>query len=54
MFFRLENVPAQYQDGYSKLRSWTYSSLDHYKVAVIFADLVGNPFHNLDNDDMTK
>ncbi|KAF5456809.1 hypothetical protein F2P56_026248 [Juglans regia] len=27
----LENGPAQYQDGYSKLRSWTYSSLDLYK-----------------------
>lgn len=26
-----ESVPAQYQDGYSKLRSWTYSSLDLYK-----------------------
>ncbi|KAM7459563.1 hypothetical protein LguiA_036557 [Lonicera macranthoides] len=26
-----ETVPAQYQDGYSKLRSWTYSSLDLYK-----------------------
>lgn len=30
--FRLENVPVQYHDGYSKLRSWTYSSLDLYKV----------------------
>ncbi|KAK3028589.1 hypothetical protein RJ639_038379 [Escallonia herrerae] len=27
----LESVPAQYEDGYSKLRSWTYSSLDLYK-----------------------
>ncbi|KAG5563033.1 hypothetical protein RHGRI_005693 [Rhododendron griersonianum] len=27
----LENVPVQYHDGYSKLRSWTYSSLDLYK-----------------------
>ncbi|XP_059640174.1 transcription initiation factor TFIID subunit 5 isoform X2 [Cornus florida] len=26
-----ENIPAQYQEGYSKLRSWTYSSLDLYK-----------------------
>ncbi|XP_010275775.1 PREDICTED: transcription initiation factor TFIID subunit 5 [Nelumbo nucifera] len=26
-----ESGPAQYQDGYSKLRSWTYSSLDLYK-----------------------
>ncbi|KAI8569275.1 hypothetical protein RHMOL_Rhmol02G0266300 [Rhododendron molle] len=26
-----ENVPVQYHDGYSKLRSWTYSSLDLYK-----------------------
>ncbi|KAK7838687.1 transcription initiation factor tfiid subunit 5 [Quercus suber] len=30
-FSELENVPARYQDGYSKLRSWTYSSLDLYK-----------------------
>ncbi|GAB4846727.1 Transcription initiation factor TFIID subunit 5 [Ancistrocladus abbreviatus] len=27
----LENLPARYHDGYSKLRSWTYSSLDLYK-----------------------
>ncbi|CAI9767257.1 unnamed protein product [Fraxinus pennsylvanica] len=26
-----ENVPAQYQEGYSKLRSWAYTSLDLYK-----------------------
>uniref|UniRef100_A0A5B7C3A7 Putative transcription initiation factor TFIID subunit 5 n=1 Tax=Davidia involucrata TaxID=16924 RepID=A0A5B7C3A7_DAVIN len=30
-FTESENVPAQYQEGYSKLRSWTYSSLDLYK-----------------------
>ncbi|PSS20947.1 Transcription initiation factor TFIID subunit like [Actinidia chinensis var. chinensis] len=30
-FSESENVPAQYHDGYSKLRSWTYSSLDQYK-----------------------
>ncbi|KAK2969133.1 hypothetical protein RJ640_013082 [Escallonia rubra] len=30
-FSELESVPAQYEDGYSKLRSWTYSSLDLYK-----------------------
>ncbi|KAL6960507.1 Transcription initiation factor TFIID subunit 5 [Sarracenia purpurea var. burkii] len=30
-FTESENVPAQYHDGYSKLRSWTYSSLDLYK-----------------------
>ncbi|KAG6413229.1 hypothetical protein SASPL_125937 [Salvia splendens] len=24
--------PAQYQEGYSKLRSWAYSSLDQYQV----------------------
>ncbi|THG05229.1 hypothetical protein TEA_013674 [Camellia sinensis var. sinensis] len=29
--FRSDNVPALYHDGYSKLRSWTYSSLDLYK-----------------------
>lgn len=26
-----ENLPSQYHDGYSKLRSWTYGSLDLYK-----------------------
>ncbi|XP_074263123.1 transcription initiation factor TFIID subunit 5 [Silene latifolia] len=26
-----ESLPAQYQDGYSKLRSWAYGSLDLYK-----------------------
>lgn len=30
-FSESESVPAQYHDGYSKLRSWTYSSLDLYK-----------------------
>ncbi|KAI3866788.1 hypothetical protein MKX03_008896 [Papaver bracteatum] len=30
-FSELENDPARYQDGYSKLRSWTYGSLDLYK-----------------------
>uniref|UniRef100_A0A2P2MAI1 Uncharacterized protein MANES_16G128700 n=1 Tax=Rhizophora mucronata TaxID=61149 RepID=A0A2P2MAI1_RHIMU len=29
--FRSEDSPARYQDEYSKLRSWTYSSLDMYK-----------------------
>ncbi|XP_010906861.1 transcription initiation factor TFIID subunit 5 isoform X2 [Elaeis guineensis] len=28
---RLDNDPARYHDGYSKLRSWAYSSLDLYK-----------------------
>ncbi|OAY80646.1 Transcription initiation factor TFIID subunit 5 [Ananas comosus] len=28
---RLENDPVRYHDGYSKLRSWAYSSLDLYK-----------------------
>ncbi|KAL5198211.1 hypothetical protein ABZP36_001723 [Zizania latifolia] len=28
---RSENDPARYYDGYSKLRTWTYSSLDQYK-----------------------
>ncbi|KAK6127828.1 hypothetical protein DH2020_038430 [Rehmannia glutinosa] len=27
--------PAQYQEGYSKLRSWAYSSLDQYQVAAL-------------------
>lgn len=31
--FRPDNVPEQYEDGYCKLRSWTYSSLDLYKVS---------------------
>ncbi|KAL0012818.1 hypothetical protein SO802_007926 [Lithocarpus litseifolius] len=30
-FSEFESVVARYQDGYSKLRSWTYSSLDLYK-----------------------
>ncbi|KAK3036809.1 hypothetical protein RJ639_030501 [Escallonia herrerae] len=30
-FSELQSVPAQYEEGYSKLRSWTYSSLDLYK-----------------------
>ncbi|KAL6345464.1 hypothetical protein AAG906_017184 [Vitis piasezkii] len=29
--FWSENIPARYHGGYSKLRSWTYSSLDLYK-----------------------
>ncbi|KAM5564702.1 hypothetical protein ABKV19_018985 [Rosa sericea] len=28
---RFEDGPARYQDGYAKLRSWTYSSLDLYR-----------------------
>ncbi|KAH7839702.1 hypothetical protein Vadar_007575 [Vaccinium darrowii] len=31
----LESVPVQYHDGYGKLRSWTYSSLDSYKHELI-------------------
>ncbi|KAJ7966256.1 transcription initiation factor TFIID subunit 5 [Quillaja saponaria] len=30
-FSELESGPARYHDGYSRLRSWTYSSLDLYK-----------------------
>ncbi|XXG51885.1 hypothetical protein AAC387_Pa03g0350 [Persea americana] len=30
-FAQSENGPARYNDGYSKLRSWTYTSLDLYK-----------------------
>ncbi|KAF3433328.1 hypothetical protein FNV43_RR24430 [Rhamnella rubrinervis] len=30
-FVESENAPTRYQDGYSKLRSWTYSSLDLYR-----------------------
>ncbi|KAL5993714.1 hypothetical protein ACLOJK_040972 [Asimina triloba] len=30
-FTESENVPARYHEGYSKLRSWAYSSLDLYK-----------------------
>ncbi|KAH7510534.1 hypothetical protein FEM48_ZijujUnG0118600 [Ziziphus jujuba var. spinosa] len=47
-----ENAPTRYQDGYSKLRSWTYSSLDSYRHELLrvlypvfihcFMDLVAN------------
>ncbi|OVA10083.1 WD40 repeat [Macleaya cordata] len=30
-FWLSENGPARYQEGYGKLRSWTYTSLDLYK-----------------------
>ncbi|KAM5564700.1 hypothetical protein ABKV19_018985 [Rosa sericea] len=30
-FSEFEDGPARYQDGYAKLRSWTYSSLDLYR-----------------------
>ncbi|MED6184494.1 Transcription initiation factor TFIID subunit 5 [Stylosanthes scabra] len=30
-FSQLESGPARFHDGYSRLRSWTYSSLDLYK-----------------------
>ncbi|KAK7410218.1 hypothetical protein VNO78_00827 [Psophocarpus tetragonolobus] len=30
-FSQLETGPARFHDGYSKLRTWTYSSLDLYK-----------------------
>ncbi|CAB4265859.1 unnamed protein product [Prunus armeniaca] len=30
-FSEFEDGPAKYQDGYAKLRSWTYSSLDLYR-----------------------
>ncbi|XP_061365258.1 transcription initiation factor TFIID subunit 5-like isoform X3 [Gastrolobium bilobum] len=30
-FSQLESGPARYHDGYSRLRSWTYCSLDSYK-----------------------
>ncbi|XP_020237888.1 transcription initiation factor TFIID subunit 5 [Cajanus cajan] len=30
-FSHLESGPARFHDGYSKLRTWTYSSLDLYK-----------------------
>ncbi|RZR96661.1 hypothetical protein BHM03_00025705 [Ensete ventricosum] len=33
LFDRLENDPVRYTGGYSKLRSWAYSSLDLYKYA---------------------
>ncbi|CAL5358858.1 unnamed protein product [Camellia sinensis] len=35
-FSESDNVPALYHDGYSKLRSWTYSSLDLYKSQNFF------------------
>jgi len=37
MFCRLESGPARFHDGYSKLRTWTYSSLDLYKVMRAFS-----------------
>lgn len=33
-FCRSENDPTRYRDGYSKLRSWAYNSLDLYKVSI--------------------
>ncbi|XP_022936938.1 transcription initiation factor TFIID subunit 5 isoform X3 [Cucurbita maxima] len=30
-FSEVENIPARYLEGYSKLRSWAYNSLDLYK-----------------------
>ncbi|PON74502.1 Guanine nucleotide-binding protein, beta subunit [Parasponia andersonii] len=51
-FSESENGAAQYHDGYSKLRSWTYSSLDLYRFELLrvlypvfihcFMDLVAN------------
>lgn len=32
IFYRVENDPKRYNDGYSKLRSLAYNSLDLYKV----------------------
>ena len=32
---RPDNDPARYYDGYNKLRSWAYNSLDQYKVCYI-------------------
>jgi len=29
---RSDNDPARYYDGYSRLRTWAYSSLDQYKI----------------------
>lgn len=33
-FFRVDS-PAQYQEGYGKLRSWAYNSLDQYQVIAV-------------------
>ncbi|KAF6171286.1 hypothetical protein GIB67_036954 [Kingdonia uniflora] len=51
-FAESETGPSRYQEGYSKLRSWTYSSLDLYKHELLrvlypvfihcFMDLVAN------------
>ena len=30
--YRSDNDPGRYHDGYSRLRTWAYSSLDQYKV----------------------
>ncbi|OEL27551.1 Transcription initiation factor TFIID subunit 5 [Dichanthelium oligosanthes] len=32
---RPDNDPARYRDGYSKLRTWAYSSLDQYKLELL-------------------
>ncbi|URD75900.1 transcription initiation factor TFIID subunit [Musa troglodytarum] len=36
---RLENDPARYSNGYSKLRSWAYSSLDLYKHELLLCSI---------------
>ncbi|CAM0909165.1 unnamed protein product [Alopecurus aequalis] len=37
---RSDNDPARYYDGYSKLRTWAYNSLDQYKVCYIKHELL--------------
>ena len=34
LLFRFQHGPARYQDEYAKLRSWTYTSLDLYRVPI--------------------
>ncbi|XP_039805124.1 tol-Pal system protein TolA-like [Panicum virgatum] len=33
-----DNDPARYHDGYSKLRTWAYSSLDQYKAGLFASE----------------
>jgi transcription initiation factor TFIID subunit 5 len=36
--YRSDNDPARYYDGYNKLRTWAYNSLDQYKVCYLRVD----------------
>ncbi|KAM7252656.1 hypothetical protein ACFE04_008165 [Oxalis oulophora] len=61
-FIILDTAPARYHDSYSKLRSWTYNSLDLYKHELLrvlypvfvhcFMDLVDNEHVQHDHEMM--